>query len=182
MSIYYISDTHFGHANIIRLSNRPFRDIAEMNAELIARWNAKVTDDDDVYMLGDFAYRSAEAASVIAGKLKGRKHLVIGNHDNRWMKEPKACAQFVEIARLMEIDDGGRLVTLCHYPMMSWHDMARERGWHVHGHIHENTDAPYWPLLKSMDKALNACVEVNGYEPVAFDELLENNRVWKAAH
>ncbi|MDO5358956.1 MAG: hypothetical protein Q4E80_06235 [Slackia faecicanis] len=61
MSIYYISDTHFGHANIIRLSNRPFLDIAEMNAELIARWNAKVTDDDDVYMLGDFAYRSIEA-------------------------------------------------------------------------------------------------------------------------
>ena len=54
---YYISDTHFGHLNCIRFDNRPFASAEEMDAELIRRWNEKVSDGDDIYFLGDLTYR-----------------------------------------------------------------------------------------------------------------------------
>ena len=66
MSIFYIADTHFGHENSIRFCNRPFADVNEMNLTLIKNWNAKVTPDDDVYVLGDFAYRCATSVRNIA--------------------------------------------------------------------------------------------------------------------
>ena len=55
---YYISDLHFGHANVIRHDARPFADVGEMDRVLIERWNAVVGEDDDVYVVGDFCYRS----------------------------------------------------------------------------------------------------------------------------
>lgn len=97
MTTYFIADTHFGHANIIGSCHRPFKDVAEMNRTLIANWNARVADDDDVYVIGDFAFRCAGSVAKIAHQLKGRKHLVIGNHDGKWMRiEPEAFNEFVE--------------------------------------------------------------------------------------
>ncbi len=57
---YYIADTHFGHNNILRLSNRPFNTIEEMDRTIIVNWNSRVTDRDDVYILGDFSYKREE--------------------------------------------------------------------------------------------------------------------------
>ncbi|MEJ7707010.1 MAG: hypothetical protein WKF82_06805 [Nocardioidaceae bacterium] len=55
MAVYFTSDTHFSHANIIRLCNRPFADVDEMDEAIIERWNATVTSADTVYHLGDVA-------------------------------------------------------------------------------------------------------------------------------
>ena len=112
MSIFYIADTHFGHENSIRFCNRPFADVNEMNRTLIKNWNAKVTPDDDVYVLGDFAYRCATSVRNIARQLNGKKHLVVGNHDVSWMKDKGAVVEFYEVAPLLEIKDEERLVTL----------------------------------------------------------------------
>ena len=182
MTVFYTSDTHFGHKNIIGFCDRPFDDIEEMNRALIERWNAKVSDADDVYVLGDFAYRCGDSVRGIAQKLKGRKHLVIGNHDFTWMKDEGAVAEFDEVAPLLEIVDGKRCVTLCHYPMMSWRNSRRSFSWHIHGHIHNSTGDMSWPLISNLDRMLNAGVDVNGFEPVSFEEMLENNIAWKAAH
>ena len=73
--------------------------------------------------------------------------------------------------------DGKRQYTLCHYPMMSWPHMAR--CYMVFGHIHGHTDAEYWPLIQRSDLMLNAGVDVNGFEPVTFDEMLNNNTRFK---
>lgn len=180
MTIYYTADTHFGHENIIGSCGRPFACAAEMNEALIANWNAKVLDDDDVYVLGDFAFRCGVSVRDIARSLNGRKHLVVGNHDDSWMKNAEAVAEFVEVAPLFEIEDSGRRVTLCHYPMMAWRNDRRSFSWLVYGHIHNNVLDPYWPLLASMERALNAGVDINGFAPATFDELIENNRRWKA--
>ena len=56
MTIWFTSDTHFDHKNIIKYCNRPFKDIDEMNAELERRWNAVVAPGDRVFHLGDFAF------------------------------------------------------------------------------------------------------------------------------
>lgn len=180
MTTYFTADTHFGHANIIGFCHRPFRDVAEMNRTMIMNWNARVTDDDDVYVIGDFAFRCAGSVAKIAHELKGRKHLVVGNHDSKWMRsEPAALDEFAEVAPLIEIEEGSRQLTMCHYPMMVWRNSKRDNSWLVYGHIHANKNDDFWPLLSQMPRALNAGVDVNWFYPVTFAELIENNERWK---
>ena len=59
---YYLSDLHFGHANAIKFDARPFADVDEMDRVMIEKWNGVVGDDDDVYIVGDFCYRSGRSA------------------------------------------------------------------------------------------------------------------------
>ena len=100
---YYIADTHFGHDNIRRLSNRPFNSVEEMDKAIIDNWNRKVTDDDDVYILGDFSYKSEDPIEYLK-KLNGRKHLIVGNHDNKLLKNPNCKKYFVEIVDMKMVD------------------------------------------------------------------------------
>ncbi len=81
--IYFISDTHFGHRNIVRY--RPFNDIEEMDNTLINNWNSTVHENDEVYILGDFIYKSDKHCSYYLRQLAGKKHLIVGNHDKKWM-------------------------------------------------------------------------------------------------
>lgn len=67
---------------------------------------------------------------------------------------------------------------MCHYPMLCWG--GEEKSWMIHGHIHNNRHMDYWPLLQVREHVLNAGVEINGYAPVSFEELLENNARQKA--
>lgn len=183
MSIFFTADTHFGHENIIRSCGRPFANAKEMNRMLIGNWNARVTDTDDVYILGDFAFRCGDSVRKIAHELKGRKHLIIGNHDFKWMKnDPDTVREFVEVAPMLEVEDASRQLTLCHYPMMAWRNSGRDFSWLIHGHIHNNTSDDFWPLLRSMPRALNAGVDINWFFPVTFEEMLANNERWKKEH
>jgi calcineurin-like phosphoesterase family protein len=81
MTIWFTSDTHFGHARIIELSNRPFRDVDHMNEELVRRWNELVQPEDHVYHLGDVALGSFADSIAHIGRLNGVKTMVTGNHD-----------------------------------------------------------------------------------------------------
>lgn len=78
---WFISDTHFGHRGIINYEKekRPFATIQEHDEELVKRWNEVVRDDDKVYHIGDFCIN--RSALQIAKRLKGRKILIMGNHD-----------------------------------------------------------------------------------------------------
>ena len=93
---YYIADTHFGHDNIRRLSNRPFETIEEMDNTIIDNWNSRVNDNDDIYILGDFSYKS-EDPILFLKQLIGRKHLIVGNHDGKLLKNPVCKNYFIEI-------------------------------------------------------------------------------------
>lgn len=81
---YVTSDTHFGHARIIELCDRPFRDLEEMHSELIRRWNAVVDPEDTVLHLGDLALGEREHSIGLTAALNGRKLIVPGNHDVFW--------------------------------------------------------------------------------------------------
>lgn len=175
---YFTSDLHLGHRNIIRLCNRPFATIEEMDETLIRNWNAKVTSGDTVYILGDLLFRNEKPAEEYLKQLKGKKHLIIGNHDRDWVKKCNLEDFFESVNNLHFISDGKRQMTLCHYPMMSWPHMTR--CYMVFGHIHGNTDADYWPLIRENDLMLNAGADVNGFAPVTFEEMQENNYRHKA--
>ena len=78
---FYISDTHFGHQNIIKLDNRPFKDCDQMENVLVMNWNNNVTSEDTVYILGDFCWLDGQEWDRILNRLNGHKILIKGNHD-----------------------------------------------------------------------------------------------------
>lgn len=172
--IYYTSDLHLGHTNIIKMCHRPFANVDEMNAALITNWNVRVTNSDTVYICGDLMFRSATDPELFLRQLRGKKHLVVGNHDGSWMKKIELPHYFESVENLKVFSNGKYKITLCHYPMMSF-----EGKYLIHGHIHNNKNDTYWRLLRTMDNALNASVEINGYTPVTFDELVANNTLFK---
>ena len=81
----YISDLHFGHANVIRFDDRPFSDVAAMEDALIQNWNSVTDQNDTVYILGDFCWGKEDEWKRILPQLKGNKVLIRGNHDIKEM-------------------------------------------------------------------------------------------------
>lgn len=177
MRNWYIADTHFGHCNVIRFDGRPFVDVEEMDRVLIENWNARVGDGDDVYVLGDFCYRSARGPVWYLKRLKGRKHLVTGNHDRTLLADTGAMACFESVDKMMFVKEEQGPVCLCHFPIAEWHGFYRN-SWHVYGHIHNQRNETY-EFMKSRERALNAGCMINNYSPVRFQELVENNRRWR---
>jgi calcineurin-like phosphoesterase family protein len=80
MNVFFTGDTHFGDHRVLNIRPRPFDSLDEMNETLIARWNARVRAEDDIWHLGDFA-SGLKLAQLVLPKLNGRKHLVPGNND-----------------------------------------------------------------------------------------------------
>ena len=115
---WFVADTHFGHEKM--RSRRGFASVSEMDEALIAAWNARVGETDDVFIAGDLICHSERPAAEYLRRLKGRKHLAVGNHDRAWMREVTLGEWFVEVALLLEVARPGRFVTVGHYPMMDW--------------------------------------------------------------
>ena len=124
---FFISDTHFGHKNIIRYCNRPFQSVEEMDEALIEKWNSKVGKLDTVYIIGDFAWNKGKV-SYFAERLNGTKILVAGNHDETWTLKPEhhnfSC--FEKVTNIMFETIDNHPVTMCHYPMVEWRNSRRE--------------------------------------------------------
>ena len=104
----YISDLHFGHSNVINFDHRPFADVDEMDNCLIKLWNSRVSKDDEVYIVGDFCYRSAKSPDWYLRQLKGHKHLIIGNHDKALLDCPEALKYLESIEKMMHVADGDK--------------------------------------------------------------------------
>jgi len=138
---FYVSDTHFSHAGIIDMCQRPFKSVAHMDNELVARWNASVRADDIVYHLGDFAFGLSDVDRVrkIFSLLNGKKYLVLGNHDvDRDGSIHPTIAGLDWAARpehLIRTKDGGEALILAHYAQREW--QGKYGGsWHFYGHSH----------------------------------------------
>lgn len=176
----YISDTHFGHRNVIKFDHRPFADITDMDNVMIRLWNSRVQDDDHVYIIGDFAYRNEKAAEWYLQKLKGHKHLVIGNHDGYTLNNPAAMKYFESVDKMMHVTDGDKEICLCHFPLAEW-NKSRHGSWHIFGHIHGSADDIY-EFMKTRERALNAGACINNFTPSSINELIRNNQVFNKCH
>lgn len=176
---FFTADLHFGHANIIEMCGRPFADVNEMNEYMIARWNEKVSGNDTVFIMGDMFFRAGNEEEILR-RLCGKKRLIEGNHDGSWMSRVELSHYFLSVDKYLEISDGAHGLTLCHYPLLTW--KHQRKNYMIHGHIHADTTSDFWPLLAERERVLNAGVDLNGYAPVTFEELVENNRVFKLSH
>ncbi len=181
MALWFTSDLHFGHENIIRYCDRPFADAAEMDAELVRRWNERVAPGDTVWVLGDVALGPIHRSLALVGDLAGDKRLVAGNHDRcwpgnrRWERWVAAYrdAGFSEIVTDARIDLGdGLVLPACHFPYEGdSHDEDRfvpfrpvdDGSWLLHGHVHER-----WRVE---GRQINVGCDVWDYAPVSADVL-----------
>lgn len=175
---YYIGDPHLGHEAIIRLCNRPFSSVDEMDETIIANWNRRVTNADTVFILGDLMFRMKKEPSEYLSRLKGHKILVLGNHDAAWIWREGATRFLSSYVSMMELIDRNRDVVLCHYPLLTWPHI-RKGGYMVFGHLHGNREQDPYVRYGLTERILNSCVEVNGYQPVTLDEMIENNRAFR---
>lgn len=169
MTYWFTSDTHFGHANIIRYSKRPFKDVNEMNEALIANWNAKVKADDIVWHLGDFAFLPPAQIEAILVRLNGRKHLCFGNHDKALRKEKRLLHTYFEqhcdkAVLKVQYKGGEQRIVLNHFPELTW-DQGHRGAWMLHGHCHGTVLHPWGGKIQDVG------VDPMNMEPVSFETL-----------
>lgn len=138
MKKFYIADWHYDHKNVLAYDNRPFFTVDEMNREQIERWNGAVEKDDLVYSLGDMFWCPSKQAIQILDQLNGTKILVKGNHDR--VKDPEFAQRFAKIDEYMEIEDEGRKLVLCHYPIPCFRNHFYG-AIHLYGHVHTSFEA-----------------------------------------
>ena len=182
METYFISDCHFGHKNVIKYCNRPYSSVEEMDEDMISKWNNKVNRNDLVYIVGDLFYFQIDNVVQILNRLKGKKILVRGNHDDFFLKRIDTNKYFQEISLYMEISLRGKKLTLCHYPMYSWKNSRKKDSFLIFGHVHNNQDMFWFDYYCQNDRTLNAGVDINNFEPVNFDELKQNNEEFKRCY
>ena len=139
---YYISDTHFGHENIIKhdANNgcKQFSSIEEHDNLIIENWNRVVTPQDNIYILGDFSWLYARETEELIKKLNGAKFLIKGNHD-RWCNDGACKKLFQGIYDYKTIQDDDKMVVMSHYPIMFY--QSQHRGSILlYGHVHQTRE------------------------------------------
>ena len=169
--LFFTSDTHFGHRNIIKYCQRPFSCIEEMDDALIANWNRVVGKDDIIFHLGDFAMGGSAEWSRLLHNLNGRIYLILGNHD---MKTIGAGFSRLEgVAMQMLINVKGQIIYLNHYPFLCYGGAYRNT-WQLYGHVHtchanRGLDVPRLKMLMPMQYDVG--VDNNNYRPVSFEQV-----------
>lgn len=138
MTKWITSDLHFGHANIMKfcpVTRAGYTDVADMREKMIAEWNASVQPEDEVFILGDFAFLPAKDAVQILRRLNGAKILIEGNHDRKLLNDPAFRAEFKEVHQYLRYNHEGQVVCMFHYPILEWDQMHRG-SLHFFGHLH----------------------------------------------
>lgn len=180
--IFFTSDPHFGHANIIKFCNRPFKSVEEMNEALIKNWNEKVPEDGLVFILGDFCFGGFPAWESIVYRLNGKKYLIKGNHDmqQNLQNEARLNQMFDWVGSQMLIEVGNRKVYLNHYPFLCYGGSYRsEKGavWALSGHTHicktGNTGKDFERMKYLFPTQYDVGVDFNDFTPISFKEVEE---------
>ncbi len=163
--IWFTSDTHFGHENIISHCNRPFATTEEMDATMIKNWNDRVSHSDTVHVVGDFSFRASKHIQQYVDELNGRIVLILGNHDE---KNKEILNVFGVCPKLLKIKYYKQRIILCHYQMANWQGKNRDimPSWHLFGHAHGLTN-PDVIQPGSMDVG----VDVHEFKPLSFEDI-----------
>lgn len=169
--IYFISDTHFNHDREFVYGPRGFKSIEEMNEALIKNWNETVTNEDDIYVLGDFFLgNDMEFIEKTLGRLNGLIHLVVGNHDTPRKLDFYSGAEYIsEIADALRIKYKKREFFLCHYPVLtaSLEQDPNRAVINLFGHTHSKEkfyeDRPYM---------YNVAVDAHDNKPVSIEQVI----------
>jgi calcineurin-like phosphoesterase family protein len=174
--IYFTADTHFYHTNIIRICNRPFENIEAMHESLIENWNSIITNQDDIYILGDFVFKGkGQEANEILKTHKGKKYLIKGNHD-KYLNDPDfkpEAFQWIKDYHVLSFEK--RKFILFHYPILEWDGFFHD-AIHLYGHVHNSREKnlEYQERFKPLGKkAINVGIDVHNFYPVSIKRIIE---------
>lgn len=178
-NIFFTSDTHFGHKNILKYCGRPFTDVDEMNEELIRRWNSVVKPNDIVFHLGDVMMNCSVSKTIdILKRLNGIKYWIFGNHDYEFLFKTAIQEQFHYMSPKMRIRVNGQLIILNHEPLLCYEGSYDENGhksWQLFGHVHsgetQTTGLDIERLAVCFPTQYDVGVDNNNYTPISFDEV-----------
>lgn len=193
MTRRYISDTHFGHFNIINFDNRPFETTQEMEEVLVEKWNSVVKPGDITYILGDFCWNASNDEWYrILNRLEGEKVLLSGNHD---LKQPSAKLRkmFADIKDIKEITDDGKHVIMSHFPIMMYKGSYDPKTFMLCGHVHTTREDEFlekwreelWTTRSHSWDSRGQIINVGcmkpymDYTPRTLDELIELTDIGK---
>ena len=156
-NIWFIADTHFNHQSILKHCNRPFANIDEMNEKIIENWNSMINRNDRVYIIGDFAFSNH---LQFIDKLRGKKHLIKGNHDEM---SQECYSRFESVSQIKEVIINKRMFVLCHFPLRTWSE-CHNGSIHLFGHCHgrESTN----------NLSFDIGIDTNNYKPYSYDEVM----------
>lgn len=163
--VWFWSDLHFFHSNIIKYVNRPFATASEMNKALLSNCLARVTADDILVIGGDITMGNIEATNALLRAIPAYKINVLGNHD--YHRNTLLRLDVDETAACIEIVHAGQAIFLSHYPVSE--RVLSPAQINLHGHIHNDT---FPTALGSGRRHINMCVECTGYAPMLLPELL----------
>lgn len=175
-NVWFASDYHFHHANVIRFDGRPYVDVEDMNEDLISNWNSVIGPKDTVIYMGDFSFdKTGVRTKEVAKDLNGKIHFVLGNHDDD--REIKKIGRFETVSDYInltvpDIDahGGKQSIMIFHYPILEW-DKAHHGSFHLHGHTHQSLvpKNPDYYKYKVLDMGCNGW----DYRPVHYNEIKE---------
>ncbi len=182
--IYFTSDWHVGHANVLVFDQRPFRDLDHMHSVLVNNYNATVGADDTCYFLGDMGLSKTEVVASVVARLQGTRILILGNHDRG--RAAMLRAGFDAVMNMAALEVAGSLVTMTHCPLRgvwredcssmrgaaegdNWHGESRHTAYsvpdfgqfHLHGHTHKP------PEGRILGRQWDVGVRANNYRPVS---------------
>lgn len=191
--IFYISDLHFGHANVLNYDSRPWTNVDEMNKDMIYLWNQRVGKRDTVYILGDFSMTlSIKEAKDIVNQLNGNKHLIRGNHDIRKAEFEElfeSVQDYKEVADTVTIDgypENTPVRVICSHYFMPFYNKNLRGAIMLHGHTHASREAVLEDEIKAeLRKVGHRCEAYNvgavylNYAPRTLEEIiaLQNRKV-----
>lgn len=182
--IYFTSDWHIGHANVLIYDKRPFSELSHMHRVLINNYNATVGDEDLCFFLGDMGLGKGDTLRQVVSELQGKKVLILGNHD----KGATAMRRigFDVVLNMAALEIAGQIVTMTHCPLRgvwredtahmkgaaegdNWHGEHKNQRFsienfgqfHLHGHTHKG------PEERMLDKQWDMGVKANNYRPVS---------------
>ena len=191
MNTYFISDLHLGHKNAIDLDNRPFDSIEQMDETLIQNWNSVVKPEDHIWILGDLAWKSWNKSGFLLKQLKGKKHLIIGNHDKIQNTQQNYFATIDEAKEItVFIEDVKYKVVMSHYPIPWYNGHRHPNRIHLYGHVHLTQEFSYVmdtrkrlmedPKIQSYGKMFNigAMMPYMDYMPQSLENIVKNGTIF----
>jgi calcineurin-like phosphoesterase family protein len=180
-NVFFTSDFHLFHNNVLKFDNRPFTDVNEMHVVLEGGWNEVVKPNDIVIYLGDLSFARREdkpSVEAMLNRLNGTIHFVMGNHDK--FEDIKKMTRFqsvqdyleVRVKHVLDYNEVETLFCCMHYPIYSW-NKSHHGSYHVHGHCHGNLhhgeDANYYWNRRAIDAG---CM-LHDYKPISHTQVIE---------
>lgn len=190
-NLWFTSDCHFGHKNIIDFKNRPFADEKEMAKALVDNWNSVVGPNDKIFCLGDFSWwNDRHGTKRLINRLNGEIFIVPGNHDKPKQFElcdPErlhVCSDIVHLYIRPEdrsldrrFETGCYEIILSHYPQLCYSHSNKKGVYNFFGHIHSRKGEVMQefgaPLHLQKKKQYDVGADRHDYTPVEFFNVLK---------